>query len=206
LEKSIDNNFISQSVIKEQILLNKSLRRRLLEQKDWDKALRKIGDKNPNQTWRRTRDRLRTEMNDLILMAEILPEEKQEELFDHQIVARLVRAILGYYSAKELQVVMKRAENPTIYKASHGLRNPWERDLRRTMIAGDIAKSSLNFCGYQLQLVEEVHTFIDPVVQIFEQAAAMAMMMNVKVERQFPLPALINSERKRGNEEDEQST
>ncbi len=51
-------------------------------------------DSNPTQTWRRLRDQSIEAINDLILLAKKLPEDKQKEIFSPQIIDNFIRQVL----------------------------------------------------------------------------------------------------------------
>ena len=63
-------------------MFKKSLRKKLLEHK-WVDIMK--DDSNPTQTWRRIRDQAIRGLDDLILLAKKLPEEKQQGIFDNKI-------------------------------------------------------------------------------------------------------------------------
>src|SRR5438552_18921175 len=78
-------------------MLDKALRKHLLEQKDWDKALKAKHDSNPYQTWQRNRDLATRAMRDLIILMNSLREEKQAEVFNAQNVEPFIRTLLGLF-------------------------------------------------------------------------------------------------------------
>ena len=72
-------------------MLGKPLVKRL-SSRNWVDAMKH--DSNPTQTWIRTKIKANRAINDLILLANKLPEEKQGEIFDETKVFRLIKSIL----------------------------------------------------------------------------------------------------------------
>src|SRR5688500_4367786 len=72
-------------------MLTKSLRRKISEQNWLDLEKQ---ESNPSQTWRRLRDQSITAINDLILLAKKLPEDKQEEIFNPARIEALIAQVL----------------------------------------------------------------------------------------------------------------
>jgi hypothetical protein len=72
-------------------LLPKSTRKKLLEH-NWEEIASK--DSNPYQTLQRLRGKAIRAVNDLILIAQRLPDESQKEIFNYANIKKLVSAIL----------------------------------------------------------------------------------------------------------------
>jgi hypothetical protein len=75
-------------------MLGKPLRRKLVDYKSWQKAVK--NDSNAPQTWRRNRDRANVAITDLGILATALEEEKQQEVFSSERLAEFTKAVLGY--------------------------------------------------------------------------------------------------------------
>jgi hypothetical protein len=66
--------------------------RRKLNEQNWLRIIEQ--DSNATQTWKRLRDKAITAINDLILLAEKLPDDKQEEIFNKHNIDKLANSIL----------------------------------------------------------------------------------------------------------------
>jgi len=75
-------------------MLSKALRKQLIEQKMWERALERKKDSNSSQTWRRTRDMAKLAITDLSLLVSTLPEDKRSELFTAELSEKLFKALL----------------------------------------------------------------------------------------------------------------
>ena len=72
-------------------MLGNSLRKRLSEQ-NWINIIKE--DSNPTQTWNRGRDKVNRGINDIILLAQKLPNDKQEELFNINNIKKIAVYLL----------------------------------------------------------------------------------------------------------------
>jgi hypothetical protein len=72
-------------------MLTDPMRKKIQEQ-SWSQI--EEDDSNPTQTWRRLKDQSVEAINDLILLARKLPEDKQKEIFSPQIIDNFIRQIL----------------------------------------------------------------------------------------------------------------
>src|SRR5215210_4991305 len=66
--------------------------RRQLNEQNWLSIIEE--DSNATQTWKRLRDKAIIAINDLKLLAEKLPDDKQEEIFNKLAIDKLVNSIL----------------------------------------------------------------------------------------------------------------
>ncbi len=76
-------------------MLHKSIRRELTEQ-NWLQVEK--NDSNPRLKLRRLKDQSIRAINDLSLIARKLPEQTQTEIFDYEVLKRLIEAILNVNS------------------------------------------------------------------------------------------------------------
>ncbi len=53
------------------------------------------GEGNPSQTWLRLRARVRVAIDDLKLLAQKLPDDKQEQVFSYEMFYDLISCLLG---------------------------------------------------------------------------------------------------------------
>ena len=62
-------------------------------------------DSNPTQTWNRIRDKANRGINDLILLAQKLPNDKQEELFNINNIKNIQQIIskVKFYKLTKIQ-------------------------------------------------------------------------------------------------------
>ena len=72
-------------------MLGKHLTKKLLEQ-NWEKAMKHDG--NPTQTWSRTRSKADRALNHLKILADTLPDEKQDMIFSVESICTLLDSIL----------------------------------------------------------------------------------------------------------------
>jgi hypothetical protein len=113
-------------------LLGKSLIKKLSE-RSWEKALE--GDSNPTQTWTRTRSKAERALKHLTILANTLPDDKQEQIFSVENVRILLDSILR-------QPVWATSSFDTL-------------DERRSKVAAAIAEIALNKCIDHFKKVEE---------------------------------------------------
>jgi hypothetical protein len=74
-------------------MLGKAARSRILERNWLDVEKR---ESNPYQFWHRIRDQANTGLRDLVLLANKLPEDKQDEIFNYINMKRLVASVLAH--------------------------------------------------------------------------------------------------------------
>ena len=113
-------------------MLGKSLTKKLSEQ-SWEKALEH--DSNPTQTWTRTRSKSERALKHLTILANTLPDDKQEQIFSGEYVRMLLDSILR-------QPVWAASSFDTL-------------DERRSKLAAAIAEIALNKCIDHFRKVEE---------------------------------------------------
>jgi hypothetical protein len=109
-------------------MLGNSVRKRLSEHKWLDLMQR---DSNPTQTWKRTRSQAQTAIDDLVLLANSLPDDKQEQIFNYENVNRLITSML---------------RQPFWIDPDHD-----QLDGRRTQLAALLAEKGLERCIIQLK-------------------------------------------------------
>jgi hypothetical protein len=113
-------------------MLGKSLRKKLSEQ-NWERVSKY--DSNPTQTWARTRSKAERALKDLKILADTLPDDKQEQIFNVVSIPTLLDSIL---------------RQPTWADSSS------ERlDIGRSRLAAAIAETSLDKCINQFNRLEE---------------------------------------------------
>jgi hypothetical protein len=113
-------------------MLDKELKKRLLEHLDWSEAaaLREvvidghptqIPHSNPPLRWKRTLKAAKVALDNLTILAATLPEEKRSQLFNEQAMASLFDAVLGHtlqrYIFEKKELIMARYQ-PRIEAAS----------------------------------------------------------------------------------------
>ena len=104
-------------------MLNFSLRKQIKEQK-WLDIMKK--DSNPTQKWIRLRDRANRAISDLKLLADRLPDNRQQEIFDYGKIREFLSTIL----------------RQPVWLDS----NQDKFDARRTRLAAILAEESLTKC------------------------------------------------------------
>jgi len=72
-------------------MLRKQMRKKILEH-SWLELEKH--ESNPTQTWRRIRDEMVSAIDDIILLAQKLPEDKQKEIFTHSRIDGLIQNML----------------------------------------------------------------------------------------------------------------
>lgn len=159
-------------------MLDKSLRKALLELKDWDKALKKKKDANPSQTWMRNRLKIDRALKDMSLLAESLPDEKQDAVFGHERLLALVEEILGM--KEELYEDSKRDDGTTDLEfRSWG---PTKLEGRRTWVAAMLADRCLAYCCAQYKIIEKHPSLNKRIIADLEEAGMTARGIAQKVE------------------------
>jgi len=127
-------------------LLGKPLRKKLSNQ-NWLNATRT--DSNRYQTWSRLRTHVNLALDDLSLLAEHLPNDKQEEIFTYQRVHPLIKKIL--------------------------LQPGWEtnhddKDFRRTYLAAEIAEQCISKCIKQYKKIEPDEVLAKPLLDKLQES------------------------------------
>lgn len=115
--------------------------RKQLNEQNWLNIIEK--DSNATQTWKRLRDKAITAMNDLILLAEKLPNDKQEEIFNRPNIDKLANSIL-FPLRKDFDYD--------------------EYDSRRTRLAAILAEKSIRKCISQTSKIVRRPEFIEDLI------------------------------------------
>jgi hypothetical protein len=113
-------------------MLGKSLSKKLSEQ-NWEKAMER--DSNPTQTWIRTRTKADRALKHLIILANTLPDDKQEKIFSIENMNELIDTIL---------------RQPVWAEPHYDKLDP-----RRSKLAAVLAEKSLKKCIAQYDKLEE---------------------------------------------------
>lgn len=101
-------------------------------------------ESNPYQFWHRIRGQANTAINDLVLLANKLPEEKQEEIFSYANMKRLVESVL--------------AKKDKYMTAPDKL-----SDVRRTQLAALLVEEGLKICMEKYEsLLSETPPLTEP--------------------------------------------
>ncbi|PWU79354.1 MAG: hypothetical protein DLM72_17845 [Candidatus Nitrosopolaris wilkensis] len=117
-------------------------------------------DSNPTQTWHRLRRKAHRALDDLILLAKKLPDDKQQEIFDDKI-KELFSSMLGITNNLEEMMYTPNLE----YRARNKL------DYRRTNLAALVVKEGLLYCIYQHSLLfRDTPTLSEPTVEQLERS------------------------------------
>lgn len=173
-------------------MLDPELKSRLLEHHDWDKAANFIQvetngvliekpHSNPAQRWKRVLRQSTDAMDELMLLAETLPEDKRAELFTPERVTTFVEAMLGnsltnnistkmYHLDVEKNVKVNAEADP---KKGHIIAEqyneragalyqrylaPLQNNTRIMEIASSLARLCLGHCSHEYPLIEtDVH-------------------------------------------------
>lgn len=172
-------------------MLDKETKKHLLEQwqkepysgEEWDRALKRKDDKNPHQTWYRTRDKAREAIKDLILLANTLPEEKQIELFDGETTRKIIRAILGFDISEKLYDATVHGRQRNSDK-EHDAWGDFEAilDIRRVNIAKESAETCINYCTSKYLLTEYSTALCEPVIESLQKSKDLLAAMASKVD------------------------
>lgn len=127
-------------------MLGKPLRKKLSKQ-NWLKATRT--DSNKYQTWSRLRSHVNLALDDLSLLAEHLPNDKQEEIFTYQRVHPLIKKILLQPS----------------WETNHD-----DKDFRRTYLAAEIAEECISKCIKQYKKIEPDEVLARPLLEKLQES------------------------------------
>jgi hypothetical protein len=198
-------------------MLDSDLRKRLVEHYEWDRAagfievrtanvLTEKPHSNPPQRWKRVLKQGTTAIDDLILLAETLPEDKRAELFTPERVTRLFNAILGnslinnittkqYYINEEKN--KKANEEPDAEKRSAllelynrqandlGLKYypSLQNNLRIAEIAANISSLGLAHCSRQYELIESDIVLQRPLIDVLSNARQITQSILAKMQQ-----------------------
>ena len=134
--------------------------RKQLSEQNWLRIIEE--DSNATQTWKRLRDKAITAINDLILLAEKLPDDKQEEIFNRLNIDKLANSILF------------RLRKDFDYD---------EYDSRRTRLAAILAEKSIKKCISQTSRIarrpELIEDFIAGLRKSISNCAVIALETEV---------------------------
>lgn len=141
-------------------MLNFSLRKRIKEQK-WLDIMKK--DSNPTQKWIRLRDRANSAISDLKLLADRLPDNRQQEIFDYAKIKALVSTIL----------------RQPVWLDS----NQDKFDARRTRLAAILAEESLKKCIDQYKnKIEKSDIFNKQNISLLENAISLCKEIAIRIQ------------------------
>lgn len=141
-------------------MLNFSLRKQIKEQK-WLDIMKK--DSNPTQKWIRLRDRANSAISDLKLLADRLPDNRQQEIFDYAKIKALVSTIL----------------RQPVWLDS----NQDKFDARRTRLAAILAEESLKKCIDQYKnKIEKSDIFNKQNISLLENAISLCKEIAIRIQ------------------------
>ena len=144
-------------------MLGNSIRKRLSEHKWLDFISH---ESNPTQTWKRIQSQAQKAIDDLILLADSLPDDKQQQIFNYENVYRLVRSIL---------------RQPF---STYPLDND-ELDGRRIQLAASIAEKGLEMCITKYKtLVEKDEMLSAANVSLLQNAINLSNHIALKIQLQ----------------------
>jgi len=141
-------------------MLNFSLRKQIKEKK-WSDIMEK--DSNPTQKWIRLRDRANSAISDLKLLADRLPDTRQQEIFDYAKIRKFVSTIL---------------RQPVWLDSNHD-----KFDARRTRLAAILAEESLKKCIDQYKnKIEKSDVFNKQNVSLLEDAISLCNEIAIRIQ------------------------
>ena len=141
-------------------MLNFSLRKQIKEQK-WLDIMKK--DSNPTQKWIRLRDRANRAISDLKLLADRLPDTRQQEIFDYGKIREFLSTIL---------------RQPVWLDSNHD-----KFDARRTRLAAIMAEESLKKCIDQYKnKIEKSEVLSKQNVSLLENAISLCNEISIRVQ------------------------
>lgn len=190
-----------------------------MKHKDWDKAAKHIDivtdgvlllqkpHSNPAQRWKRTLEAAQTAIDDLLILANSLPEEKRTQLFTIENAQNLVDAMNGVSLFErigdEKQLILNeynaRIRNETDQRKKIELSDEChdilvemdksyllqpEFNIRTIGLAANIANRCLDYCYKQYQKIETDYTFQSLTHEAFQQAKSLTDSIVRKVEGQ----------------------
>ena len=139
-------------------MLGNPIRKRLYKQK-WLEAMK--DDSNPTQTWTRTRSKAQRAIKDLKLLADTLPDDKQNQIFNVENICPLLESILRQPSWNDPKFEVM--------------------DARRSRLAAANAEISLNKCINQYEKLEKGEDLRDLVVNHLQLAIGLCNNIASKV-------------------------
>ena len=119
-------------------------------------------DTNPTQTWARTRTKAVRALKHLKLLADTLPDDKQEQIFSVEYLCTLIESIL---------------RQPTWADPNFD-----ELDARRSRLAATIAEKGLNKCINRYQKIEKGDKIRNLVIMHLQQSIGLCWNIASKVE------------------------
>jgi hypothetical protein len=141
-------------------MLNFSLRKQIKQQK-WSDIIKK--DSNPTQKWIRLRDRANSAISDLKLLADRLPDNRQQEIFDYAKIREFLSTIL---------------RQPVWLDSNHD-----KFDARRTRLAAILAEESLKKCIDQYKnKIEKSDVFNKQNVSLLENAISLCNEIAIRIQ------------------------
>lgn len=198
-------------------MLDQDLRNRLVEHYDWDRAagfievrtgnvLTEKPYSNPPQRWKRVLKQGTIAIDDLILLAETLPEAKRAEVFTPERVTRLFNAILGNslinnITTKQLCINEEKNrmanEEPDAIKRNAilelysrqandlGLKYypSLQNNLRIAEIAANISRLGLAHCSRQYELIESDMVLQKPLIDVLSNAQQITQSILAKMQQ-----------------------
>ena len=196
-------------------MFDKQLRKRLLEHLDWDEAAAfrevvtdghtsQVPYSNPPQRWMRTLKAAQEALNDLMILAVTLPEEKRAQLFSEKEIVSLFEAMLGQTLQRcvfeKKDAIMARYQ-PRIEAARdvnenrHLSAQQYEQMVkldnhpnlgpvlnpRRTRIAAKVAEQCLKYCYEQYKQIEPNAAFSSLPQDPFEKSIGLVQGIGTKI-------------------------
>jgi hypothetical protein len=138
------------------MLLSKTTRKHLMEY-NWDYAEKK--DSNPSQTRSRLRNNLKTVLNELVLIADKLPEKELNEIFASKSLEPFVRSLIDPLIAQKLL------------------------DPRRTRLSAMMIEICVHFCIRQIEFfMDETPNFKEPIVSRLRESIEISNDLANKIE------------------------
>jgi hypothetical protein len=135
-------------------MLGKLFRKRLLTQ-NWRDIMTQ--ESNPTQSWHRIRDKANRMINDLILLGEKMPDEKQGEIFDEEKIFRLMRSILWKHDIDDIENTFEGIS----------------LDGRRTALSSLMVMVATEVCVEQYKLLmKDTPNLAEPTISHVRQSAA----------------------------------
>ena len=134
--------------------------RKKIEEQSWLEIENE--DSNPTQTWRRLRDQSIEAINDLILLAKKLPEDKQKEIFSPHIIDSFMRQILYL-----------------------GERHPYQDSFnpRKAEVAAILVSRGIDVNSYQyLRLNEDTPSLVKATVDHLKQCVSVCNDISYKLK------------------------
>jgi hypothetical protein len=139
-------------------MLGNSLQKRLFK-RNWLDATK--DDSNPTQTWTRTRSKAQRALGHLKLLADTLPDDKHEQIFNVENICPLLESILR-------QPVWNDPKSDVL-------------DARRSRLAAAIAEKSLRKCINQYEKLEKGEDLRHLVITQLQQSIGLCSNIASKV-------------------------